>query len=52
MENTAPLAILSAILGIGWLGYAAYAQGTIETLREIVKDLEAQNADLRKKAKL
>jgi hypothetical protein len=52
MENTDPLAIVTAVLGIGWLGYAAYAQGAIATLREIIKDLEAQNADLRKKAKL
>lgn len=52
MDHTDPLAILCSILAIGWLGYAAYATSTIGTLREIIKGLEAQLADLRKKAKL
>jgi hypothetical protein len=42
-------AIITALV-IGWLAYFCYASGEIKTQREIIKELEAQVAALRKEA--
>jgi hypothetical protein len=48
MENTDPLALVAALLAIGWLIYFAMARCEIDTLRGIIKSLEDKNLRLQK----
>jgi hypothetical protein len=53
MDNTHslgdPLVLVSGLLAIGWIFYAAIAQSRIRALQGTVKFLEDENAALRKK---